>query len=343
MKARGSAQAASAVFPNRTPGDVALGNDEIRPMISVVIPARNEEDTLSKCLDSLEGLDYPKDRLEIIIIDDGSTDGTSKILKGYTVERIGTSGVGPSEARNIGVKKARGEFVVFTDADCIVHKEWLNGLLKGFVDDAVVGTGGRQESPADETAFGRSVQGFLKSMSFICDYTKTGAGIVKAEHNPTCNVMYRKAVLEEMGGFESGLWPGEDVELDYRIRRAGYNLMNNSNAIVYHYRPKDIRQFARMMHDYGRVQGYLVKKYGPFRSLHYVPGIVLMGGVLWLLLIAHDPATAAFIALAGFLASVLYVLAESGFRVGETITNYRLLLTTLLQWNAGFLKGIVRR
>lgn len=312
------------------------------PNISIVIPTFNEERIIKKCLESLYSMNYPRDKFEIIIVDDGSNDKTKDIIKQYDVELIETSGVGPSEARNIGLKKARGEFIAFTDGDCIVHKEWLNELLKGFVEDNVVGVGGKQKSPRDDSDFGKNVQYFLQKMGFICDYTKSGGGVSKAEHSPTCNVMYHRSVLEKLGGFEKGLWPGEDVELDYRIKKMGYELMNNSNAVVYHYRPDNFQGFAKMMYNYGRVQAYLVKKYGFFRLLHYVPVVALVAGCLWLGLLVYTPFAAILLAGTVFLAFFLFFLLKTGFKITKALNCYALFLMTLWKWNLGFFKEILR-
>ena len=109
---------------------------EGKPVVSVIIPAYNEEDTIGECLTSLENLDYPLDKLEIIIINDGSNDNTKNVITDFDQKLhfvlLETDGVGPSKARNTGLDCASGEYVAFIDADCAVDKDWLNELLKGF-------------------------------------------------------------------------------------------------------------------------------------------------------------------------------------------------------------------
>jgi len=150
----------------------------MKPFVSVIIPVRNGQHTLKKCLDSVRKLDYPN--FEVIVINDGSTDGTAHILSEYSdFKIISTRGVGPSRARNMAIGQAKGEFVAFTDADCIVDSKWLDSLLAGFMSDKtlpskelgrstcapkgipvdkIVGVGGIQLSPEDETDFGRDIQ-----------------------------------------------------------------------------------------------------------------------------------------------------------------------------------------
>ena len=128
------------------------------PQVSIIIPAKNASATLSQCLNSLRRLNYPA--CEVIVINDGSTDETPAILAAYPeVTVLSTSGIGPSACRNLGLEKAQGTCIAFTDADCIVDKEWLNELLKGFTFcENVVGVGGTQLIPEDCVSFEKKVR-----------------------------------------------------------------------------------------------------------------------------------------------------------------------------------------
>ncbi len=312
------------------------------PLVSIIIPAYNSEKTMGKCLDSLLKLDYPD--YEIIIIDDGSTDSTPEILKQYPkVKTITTQNSGPSKARNTGIWEARGDFIAFTDADCIVDHNWIKELFKGFKSDRVAGVGGDQKSPEDECEFGRDVQGFMKAIGFVSDYLKTGDAPETVKHNPSCNVMYRKEVLKEAGLFDEQLWPGEDVDLDFKIRRMGYSLYYNPNAIVYHYRPKTRASFARMMKRYGWAQGYLVNKYGPFRVLHIIP-IFLLGLILTLVVLS---ARGKILQLLGFIILVIlypptmfYIKTKD---IGKSLKYYLFFFVLMWNWNLGFLRGLLKQ
>lgn len=313
--------------------------------VTIIIPVRNEEKTIKRCLDSILALDYPN--FEVIIINDGSTDRTGEILQGYLsnqkkIKIIESEGVGPSEARNLGIKLARGEFVAFTDADCIVHKEWLNELLKGFTDENVVGVGGNQLSPEDETYFGRDVQNFMKMIGFMTHYIKKdGFTIVESKNNPTCNEMYRRKIFYEVGGFLSGFWPGEDTELDYRIKKKGYKLSHNPRAIVYHYRSENIREYRKMMHNYGKAQAYLIKKYGFFRRIHYVPIVTLVFLITEVFIFLKFPFMGILLMALIFVTLTLYFLFNTN-DPRKIFRYFELFFVTLLFWNLGFLKQIIK-
>ncbi|MBM3246778.1 MAG: glycosyltransferase [Candidatus Omnitrophica bacterium] len=304
------------------------------PLVSVIIPAKNAQKRIRACVDSVLNLAYQP--YEVIVVNDGSTDETLRILSEYPKIRVlNTAGLGSSRARNIAVQEAAGELIAFTDADCRVAPDWLTELLKGFSDALVAGVGGRQESPADESGFGRVVQDFLQLAGFISGYMQSGRQIQETQHNPSCNVMYRKSVLLEMGGFLAGLWPGEDVELDYRIKKKGYSLRFNPGALVFHYRPDNLKDFSRMMARYGWAQGELVKKYGIFRKAHFIPLLTL----LLILLLWVNP-TAGLWALA-LLIIALFIRSRLGCRRPFLILG--LVLVALARWNLGFLAGLIRR
>ncbi|MFH1117127.1 MAG: glycosyltransferase [Pseudomonadota bacterium] len=310
--------------------------DQAAPRISIIIPVHNGRETIGRCLDSLIRIDHPD--FEIIIVDDGSTDETPEICAGYSrVRLVRMPKGGPSKARNAGIRISRGEFVAFTDGDCIVDRDWLKELERGFTSPDMAGVGGDQKSPDDDTGTGVLIQAFLKSVGFVADYVKTGASMRETDHNPTCNAMYRKIIVEDVGGFNEDLWPGEDVELDLLIRRRGYKLIYNPAAVVAHYRPGTYRGFARMLYRYGNAQGYLVRKYGMFRPIHYVPIVAFPGLFLLLFLSLWHPLVWALPVLTWPLFVFLFRLKTRSLSSGVQFTH--LMLITLTAWNVGFVGG----
>lgn len=308
-----------------------------KPLVSIIIPVKNAESTIRKCLNSILRLDYPS--YEIIVIDDGSTDTTPKILSEYkNIKTVTTGGIGPSRARNMAVKEAKGEFIAFTDADCVINVNWLNELLSGFkIFPDAAACGGSQKLPQDAGDFEKNVFIFMKKTGFITDYMRKidKNDIMEVNHNPSCNAIYRKSVFLKENGFLENLWPGEDVELDYRLRKKKNKLIFNPRAIVYHYRPKNTKEFSKMMFRYGKAQGFLVRKYGIFRAIHLIP-------ILFFMLLCLSPfnrfSVFLFIFLGIiFLAVKLFLNSKSPFFI------FRLLISGTLNWNFGFFAGLFRK
>jgi glycosyltransferase involved in cell wall biosynthesis len=314
------------------------------PRISVIVPSRNGGRTIGACLESIAALDYPD--FEVIVIDDGSTDDTGHIAAAFaarlpSVKLLRGAGTGPSAARNRAVEASAGTYVAFTDDDCIVDRQWLREMLRGFTAPAsggrpVAGVGGNQLSPDDESEFGRTVNGFMKTVGFVADYVKSdgAAAVRETDHNPSCNVMYPRELCARYR-FPEGLWPGEDVELDHRLTKAGFIHRYNPGAVVRHYRTSTASGFLRMMFNYGKAQGYLVRRYGPFRRIHFVP--VAVAGYLALLAVAARTGISVWVIDVPLAAALIYFL----FRDAPRAVRYLLLtVITLVGWNAGFFRGL---
>lgn len=315
--------------PGGRPGDIVA---------SVVVPVHRLGPPLDRCLRSLEGLRFDDQRYEIVVVTDRVEPGS--YLDDFRVRHVASPGAGPSAARNAGIDAARGAFVAFTDSDCLVHERWLTELLSCFTHDEIAGAGGSQQSPDDERPFGRRVQRLFEAISFVGGYTREHAETREVDHNPSCNAMIRRRVLEELGGFDTALFPGEDLDLDLRIRRRGLRLMYNPAARVFHYRPRDLRGFASMMERYGRFSGgMLTRRYGIFRLLSLEPLALLLGlSTLAGLALLSPPAALATAALATT-AAYLYLRARCG--PGAGLRCLGLLAVLLCCWNLGYARGIL--
>ena len=114
----------------------------ILPLVSIIIPVRNEAGLLKNCLESISNLDYPKERIEVVIADGMSTDGTAEVARQYGARVVLNEKKTVSPGRNVAFKPAKGEIIAFTDADCIVDKNWIKNSLKYFDDANAACVGG---------------------------------------------------------------------------------------------------------------------------------------------------------------------------------------------------------
>ncbi|MFC1514865.1 glycosyltransferase [Candidatus Omnitrophota bacterium] len=244
------------------------------PKVAVIIPAKGRAPHLKKCLASVLGLNYPY--FDTIVVDDGLDENAKRDIDAYAeqVKVLSSSQQGPSFARNVAAHFTDAEFLAFTDSDCLVDRDWLNQMLKGFqYGPETAACGGVQRLPPEASRFEAHVFSFMRKIGFLTDYIRSAAEdkIIAVAHNASCNVMYRRDIFLKENGFLQGLWPGEDVEFDHRLTRNGHTVVFNPHALVEHHRPDSLPGFCRMMYRYGKAQGFLVRRYGIFRKIQLVP------------------------------------------------------------------------
>lgn len=184
--------------------------------VSIVIPVRNEEQNIGRCLDSLVKQDYPRKLLEIIVVDDHSSDRTAEVVNSHLGENVQllsakeSSTKGKKAAIEMGIRHSRGELIFTTDGDCVVPFTWIKGMVSYF-SPAVGMVAGRTEfSRTDE----HSLFHRLQSLEFL-GIVAAGAGAIGAGIPVTCsgsNLAYRREAFEQTGGFGKGkrLVSGDD-------------------------------------------------------------------------------------------------------------------------------------
>lgn len=220
----------------------------MEPKISVIVPNYNSASTLPDCIQSLLNLNYPKEKLEILVVDNGSTDNSVQIIKTFPVKLITENNVkGSYAARNSGVREATGEICAFTDADCIVDRDWLRNAVKYF-DAEVGGVAGKIIAAQPRTL----VEEFLMIRN-----TFDQSRFFRHPYYPfavTANVLYKRAVFDIVGTFETHWVSGGDVDFSWRMQmQGGLKLVFAEDCIVYHRHrtnPKALYQMSKR-HIYG--------------------------------------------------------------------------------------------
>ena len=224
------------------------------PRISVVVCTYNGGRTIRDCLEGLRRLEYPN--CEVIVVDDGSTDATSEIVREYDVRLIRTENRGLSSARNTGWQSATGEIVAYLDDDAYPDPDWLSYLALAFQRGEYVGVGGPNIAPPDDgpiaecvaQAPGNPVQVMLSDR--------------EAEHIPGCNMAFRRAALEAIGGFDVQFRvAGDDVDICWQLRERGWTLGFSPAAVVWHHRRNSVRAYWKQQVGYGRAEGLLERKW----------------------------------------------------------------------------------
>ena len=248
------------------------------PLVSIVVPVRNEEKNLPRLLDSIKKLDYSQNKFELIIVDGYSTDETVKIAKRFGAKIFKNPGKIRSTGCQIGVSKAQGEFIAFTDADCSVPSGWLKGLLGPFKTKNIAAVGGPNVTPKDDTLFAKAAGEALWLLARTGSrYGFSGQKVVEIYHNPGCNVIYRKKAIQSVGGFNPYLLTCEDEELDFRLRQTGYKLLFTPNVVVDHYRRPTYRKIYIQAYRFAIGRSLAIKMHWKMASwFHFGPTLLLL-------------------------------------------------------------------
>jgi GT2 family glycosyltransferase len=224
------------------------------PKVSVVVGLYNAERTLRDCLESLGGINYPD--YEVIVVNDGSTDGSEAIMRQFPYICVTTPNQGISAARNEGLRLASGEIVAYIDSDANADPEWLSNLAATYLESDVVGVGGPNIVPAED------------NWEAQCVYRAPGGPTQvmlddqRAEHIPGCNMSFRRAALEEIGGFDPIFRKAaDDVDICWRLLDRGYSLGFSPSAVVWHHRRPSVRAYWKQQVGYGESEAILERKF----------------------------------------------------------------------------------
>jgi glycosyltransferase involved in cell wall biosynthesis len=194
----------------------------MKPRISVVIPAYNEEKYLPRCLEALQNLDFPKDAYEIIVVDNNSKDKTSEIAKKYGVKAVlFTKQQGVSATREFGVSHAAAEVIAFTDADITVSSNWLTKIDKIMKDEHILCVGG--------SVYPREANVLISFSFFFYDWILRLHQFYGKVLPWGSNMVVRKKTLQAIGGFDPDIPTSEDWDVSLRIQKK-----YGRNAAVYY-------------------------------------------------------------------------------------------------------------
>ncbi len=218
--------------------------------VSLVIPGRNAARTAEPCLEAVVPLLGRHGLGEILFVDDGSTDSTAQIAGRYPVRLVAGGGRGPGAARNRGWEAASGTLVWFIDSDCVAEPEALPALLAQLVDPRVAGAGGSYANLRPGSLLACLIHEEIVARHRVMPADTDFLG--------GFNVLYRRTVLAEVGGFDEGEFNGpgspgaEDAELAFRIRQAGHALRFEPRSRVGHFHPTRLDRYLRSQLHHGR-------------------------------------------------------------------------------------------
>ncbi len=202
-------------------------------MISIIIPAYNEEKHIGPCLRSILNTDFPNTDYEIILVDNGSTDRTREIAEQFNVRIFITPDKNISGLRNLGAEHANGEILAFIDADCLATPQWLKNASHHIQNNKLAAWGAPPEIPDNPT--------WVQNAWF--SIRKNEAGIEYVNWLESMNLFVRKDYFTNIGGFNESLVTCEDVDFCYRIGRYGKILSDTSIKTIHLGEAHDVKTF----------------------------------------------------------------------------------------------------
>jgi GT2 family glycosyltransferase len=221
-------------------------------LFSVVVPTYGRAHLLSECLAALAKQDYPKDRWEVLVVDDGSPNPPQEVVQSFResmdVDLLIKNHAGPAAARNHGAARARGEYIAFTDDDCAPAPDWLSALEARFKTNPRSAIGGKSLNNKPANLYSTASQLLIDYL--YAYYNEDPDHAVFLTSN---NLAVPTAVFHEVGGFDTGFVKAaaEDRELCDRWIASGYPLIYAPEVIVGHNHELSLRTFCRQHFNYG--------------------------------------------------------------------------------------------
>lgn len=313
----------------------------MKKFVSLVVPCRNEEKFIGKCLESLLAQDYPKERMEILVVDGDSKDRTREIVKKFQnpnakfqIRLLDNPKRITPVAANIGIQEAKGEIVTRLDAHATYAIDYLAkcvAALDSFGADVVGGV--VRAVPAANTAMAKAIA-IVLSHPFGAGGSRFRLGATKPAWVDTVfGGCYKKEVFESVGLYNEKLVRSQDMELSIRLQKAGKKILLVPDAIAYYYPKSTLYEFFKHNVKDGIWAVYPLKFVNmPFRLRHYIPLLFVISLPLsiWLyipvsFLVAFQIAWQQKDARLLFAAPLAFAARHFGYGVGSIIGIFKLI------------------
>jgi GT2 family glycosyltransferase len=223
------------------------------PLLTIVVPTYERPALLERCLRALTAQDLPLDRFEVVVVDDGSAEPPRQLVQRFAqvlqVRLHEQANAGPAAARNAGAAEARGEYIVFTDDDCLPDRRWLTVLADVVVRNPACAVGGRVVNAMYHELCASASQLLIE---YLYDYYNAAGA--HGRFFITSNLAFPTASFRALGGFDAAfpLAAAEDRDMCERWREEGYDMVYAEGAIVRHAHSLELRSFCRQHFTYGR-------------------------------------------------------------------------------------------
>jgi glycosyltransferase involved in cell wall biosynthesis len=295
------------------------------PSVSIVVPCRNEAHYIAECLDSVLACDYPQDRLEVLVVDGMSDDGTRQVLADYctrypVIRVIDNPRRITPVALNLAIRAARGDVVVRMDAHVVYPRNYVSRLVAALDEFKADNVGAVLRTlPANERPMGRAIAiGMSHPFGVGTSYFRIGTDQPRWV-DTIAFFCVRRETFDRVGLFDEELIRHQDGEFNARLIGSGGRILLIPDVVSYYYARATLRQVGRMFYQYGYFKPLVAKKLGRFMTLRQLipPGFVLALATTTLGALVWKPAVIAFGVVAGSYALVVGGCAlQAAFKQG---------------------------
>ena len=311
--------------------------------ISFIIPVYNRPGETRELLQSLSS--QTEGDFEVIIVEDGSTESSEAVVENYRevldISYFYKDNSGPGPSRNFGSKKAKGEYLIFLDSDCVLPGDYFRIVREMLEQKYTDAFGGPDKAHTDFTSFQKAIN-FSMTSFFTTGGIRGGNEKMEKFHPRSFNMGFSKEVFEVTGGF-SNMRFGEDVDLSIRILEHGFSTQLIKEAFVYHKRRSNLRQFFKQVYNSGIARINLQLRHpGTLKLVHTAPALFTLGFIVLLLLSVF----VSWYFVVPILCHILVLFLSATFKNGSlrigllaVVTSY----TQLLAYGTGFLRAFWRR
>jgi mycofactocin glycosyltransferase len=248
---------------------------KVYPSVSIIIPVRNRPEEIRACLNSLAKLNYPSEKIEILVVDDCSTDTTPAVVREFPVTLLCLKKHRQASfCRNLAARQANNEILAFIDSDCEADPDWLLDLTPPFREESVAAVGGMIDS--FYTANNLDQYEKVQSSLMISSWYKRSNELDRFFYVPSCNFLIRRECFRKLGGFKKDLHVGEDVDLCWRIQNSGLLLDFRPIGTIFHKHRNRLQAFCRRRFDYGTSEPQLQKLHADRRKRMVFPPLMTM-------------------------------------------------------------------
>lgn len=326
--------------------------DDVLPMVSIIIPCRLEECFIDSCLVSLVGQDYPKDKIEVLIVDGMSEDGTRSIIKGYAerysfMRLLDNPKRNTPAALNIGIGDAKGEIIIRMDAHNVYPQNYISGLIYWLEKTGADNVGGIWVTrPANDTPKAKGIAiGLSHPFGIGNAYFRIGTSKPRWVDTVPFGC-YKREVFDRIGMFDEELVRNQDDEFNYRLVKHGGRILLVPDIVSYYYARESFSNLWRMYYQYGYFKPLVARKLGRVMTVRQlIPALFLLALVgsaslaswLWPMRIMVSAIIVAYVA--ACLTCSVFVLFRNGVRCAIALCAVFPVLH--LSYGLGFLKGTV--